>query len=220
MLTASGTISEEYKLAELLCTRLCHDLTGPIGAVNNGAEFLSEEGFGLPNQAVDLIISSALEAVSRLQFFRMAYGRVNEKGEACLADKKKIAAAFFAHTKITLDWPDSHTDAAGISINARLAQVLLNVLVLSASVLVKGGNIAVRLSRIGHEGKEISIKASGDTIKRDPEMETALLENKVVDDLTPKSAQPYFTRVLTESAGAKLLLNADAASYEIIIRQE
>jgi histidine phosphotransferase ChpT len=44
---------EELRMAEMLCTRLCHDLTGPIGAVNNGAEFLSEEGFNLQNQAVD-----------------------------------------------------------------------------------------------------------------------------------------------------------------------
>jgi histidine phosphotransferase ChpT len=49
----------ELKLAELLCTRLCHDLTGPIGAVSNGAEFLSDEGFELQGQAVELIVSSA-----------------------------------------------------------------------------------------------------------------------------------------------------------------
>ena len=29
----------DVRLAEMIATRLCHDLTGPIGAVNNGAEF-------------------------------------------------------------------------------------------------------------------------------------------------------------------------------------
>ena len=48
-------MTDQLRMAELLCTRLCHDLTGPIGAVNNGAEFLSEEGFNLQNQAVELI---------------------------------------------------------------------------------------------------------------------------------------------------------------------
>ena len=60
----------ELKFAELLCTRLCHDLTGPIGAIANGAEFLSDEGFDMQGQAIELISSSAAQAVSRLQFYR------------------------------------------------------------------------------------------------------------------------------------------------------
>src|SRR6185295_6947187 len=112
---------EELRMAELLCTRLCHDLTGPIGAVNNGAEFLTEEGFNMQGQAVDLIVSSAFSAVARLQFYRMAYGKVKEQGEANLAEKQKIATDFFAGTKITLDWPDSHTDAAGVALSLKMA---------------------------------------------------------------------------------------------------
>ena len=107
----------DTKLAEMLATRLCHDLTGPIGAVNNGAEFLDEEGFNMENEAVQLIVSSAHEAVNRLMFYRQAYGRVGDAGEACLADKKIIALDFFSGTKIKLDWPDSHTDAAGIPVS-------------------------------------------------------------------------------------------------------
>src|SRR6185295_14480709 len=107
---------EELRMAELLCTRLCHDLTGPIGAVNNGAEFLAEEKFNLQGQAVELITTSAFSAVTRLQFYRMAYGKVKEQGEANLGEKQKLSGEFFSDTKITLDWPDSHGDAAGVSI--------------------------------------------------------------------------------------------------------
>src|SRR5437870_3911345 len=92
--TQINFMSDGLKLAELLCTRLCHDLTGPIGAVNNGAEFLSEEGFNLQSQAVELITSSAFSAVSRLQFYRMAYGRVKDSGEASLTDSQKLATDF------------------------------------------------------------------------------------------------------------------------------
>src|SRR5215813_167191 len=97
---------DSLRLAELLCTRLCHDLTGPIGAVNNGAEFLSEEGFNLQGQAMELITSSAASAVARLQFYRLAYGRVKEQGEASIADGQKLAADFFAGGKVALEWPD------------------------------------------------------------------------------------------------------------------
>src|ERR1700753_1720218 len=106
-----GANMQETRLAEMLCTRLCHALTGPIGAVNNGAEFLGDEGFDMQNDAVQLILSSAHEAVNRLQFYRQAYGRVSDSGEACLADKKLLAQNFFSATKVKLDWPDTHTDA-------------------------------------------------------------------------------------------------------------
>ena len=85
----------DTKLAEMIATRLCHDLTGPIGAVNNGAEFLDEEGFDMQNEAVQLIVSSAHEAVNRLQFYRQAYGRVGEMGEASLSEKKQLTVDFF-----------------------------------------------------------------------------------------------------------------------------
>src|SRR5476649_361754 len=100
---------DELRMAELLCTRLCHDLTGPIGAVNNGAEFLSEEGFNLQGQAVELITSSAASAVARLQFYRFAYGRVKDQGEASLADSQRLGSDFFTGGKVALDWPDQYT---------------------------------------------------------------------------------------------------------------
>src|ERR1700735_5418481 len=103
---------EELRIAEMLCTRLCHDLTGPIGAVNNGAEFLSEEGFNMQGQALELIASSAFSAVARLQFYRIAYGRVKEQGEAPLAEYQRMAKDFFKDSKVELDWPDQYTDAS------------------------------------------------------------------------------------------------------------
>src|SRR6185295_12252219 len=133
---------EELRMAELLCTRLCHDLTGPIGAVNNGAEFLSEEGFNMQGQAVELIVSSAFSAVTRLQFYRMAYGKMKDHGEANLAEKQKIASDFFAGSKITLDWPDTSTDAAGVSISIKMSRLIYNMLIIASSTLIRGGNIA------------------------------------------------------------------------------
>ena len=121
-------MNHDTKLAEMIATRLCHDLTGPIGAVNNGAEFLDEEGFDMQNEAVQLILSSAHEAVNRLQFYRQAYGRVGEAGEASLAEKKKLTMDFFSGTKVKIDWPDTHTDAAGMAISQKMLQLWLKFL--------------------------------------------------------------------------------------------
>ncbi len=208
----------ETKLAEMLCTRLCHDLTGPIGAVNNGAEFLGEEGFDMQNEAVKLILSSANEAVHRLMFYRLAYGRVNDSGEACLADKKQIAADFFSGTKVKLDWPDSHTDACGISISMKMARLILNLMVITGASMIRGGTLSIRITG-GDEEKQITVSAAGETIKLDAET-VAILKGQGDDAmLSPKSAQPFLTMKLAEEVGATLDFDLHTDRLEMVVRQ-
>ena len=195
---------DELRMAELLCTRLCHDLTGPIGAVHNGAEFLSEEGFNLQGQAVELIISSAFSAVTRLQFYRMSYGKVKDQGEANLAEKQKIAADFFVGSKITLDWPDSHTDAAGISISIKMSRLIFNLLIIASSTLIRGGVIAVRITQDADGSKRLTVKANGAGLKWEPQYDSVLDGHVPIPELDPKNVQVYLTRRFADDIRATI----------------
>ena len=209
----------ETRLAEMLCTRLCHDLTGPIGAVNNGAEFLGDEGFDMQNEAVQLILSSAHEAVNRLQFYRQAYGRVSDSGEACLADKKQLAQNFFSGSKITLDWPDTHTDAAGISISQKMSRLILNMLIVAASSLIRGGTISVRLALTETGDKQILMTGAGETIKLDTDT-VAILKGEADEALlSPKTAQIFLTLKIAEEVGAHLTFGAHNDKLELFATQ-
>lgn len=211
-------MTNETYLAEMIATRLCHDLTGPIGAVNNGAEFLDEEGFDMQNEAVQLIVTSAHEAVNRLQFYRQAYGRVGESGEACLGDKKKLAADFFSSTRIKLDWPDSHTDAAGIPLSQKMSRLLLNMLVIGAASLIKGGTLSVRLTKSDAGDKMISVTASGEVLKLDTDM-VAILRGDDSVGLSPKTVQPYLTMKLAEEVSAEVTLEHSDVEMKIVALQ-
>ncbi len=204
---------EELRMAELLCTRLCHDLTGPIGAVNNGAEFLTEEGFSLQNQAVELIVTSAFSAVARLQFYRLAYGRVKDSGEAPLADKQKMAEDYFAGTKIELDWPDDHTDATRISVSMKMVRLIYNLLILTSASLLRGGTIAVRLEEESDGGKRIRVEAKGAAVKWDPEADKILRSKGTdVSAMTPKNVQFYLTKRLADELNVTLSIDAQHES--------
>lgn len=207
---------EELRMAELLCTRLCHDLTGPIGAVNNGAEFLSEDGFNLQNQAVELIISSAFSAVTRLQFYRMAYGKVRDHGEASLGEKQKLAADYFADTKITLDWPDSHTDAAGISISLKMSRLIYNLLVVASGALIRGGTIAVRLGLNAQNQKQVSITAQGAGLKWEAETDKILTSGIDANELNPKNVQTYLTKRFADELGTAIV--CQVAGEELVLQ--
>jgi histidine phosphotransferase ChpT len=189
-------------MAELLCTRLCHDLTGPIGAVNNGAEFLSEEGFNLQNQAVELIVSSAFSAVTRLQFYRMAYGQMRDHGEANLTDKQKLAADYFMNSKVTLDWPDSHTDAAEVSVSLKMSRLIFNLLILASGSLIRGGTISVRITKNEAQQKMLTVSAQGTGLKWDEEIAAMFTGDISPESLNPKNVQAYLTRCFYEELGA------------------
>jgi len=197
-------MNAELRMAELLCTRLCHDLTGPIGAVNNGAEFLSEEGFNMQGQAVELIVSSAFSAVSRLQFYRSAYGNVKECGEANLSEKQKLAVDYFAGSKITLDWPDTETDASGVSVSLKMARLIFNLLIMASAVLVRGGVIAVRITQDAEGNKIVTVAAKSPHIKWEDETTKILQGEFSGDDLTPKNVQSQLTHYFVDDLRATL----------------
>ena len=206
-------------MAELLCTKLCHDLTGPIGAVNNGAEFLAEEGFNMQSQAVELITSSAFSAVTRLQFYRMAYGKMRDHGEASLTDKQKLATEFFSDSKIKLDWPDSHTDASGISISLKMARLIYNLMIIAASTLVRGGVISVRIQQPDAQHKRLVIGAEGIALKWDPEMDKIFKGHFTVQELNPKNVQTYFTHCLMQELDAELVYTVTESSITMQVTQ-
>lgn len=209
-------MSAHLRLAEQLCTRLCHDLTGPIGAVSNGAEFLAEEGFSnLQSQALELINSSAFSAVARLQFYRVAYGRVKESGEASVADHQKLAKDYFEGSKIVLEWPDAHGEAAGVSLSTRMMRLLFNLLVIASASLLKGGALKVEIVR--SPGGEVCLRltASGEAVKWDKDVEQVLMQGVDTAQVSPKNVQQQLTHELAGELGAVLSFAADAQNLSI-----
>lgn len=195
---------EDLRMAELLCARLCHDLTGPIGAVNNGAEFLSEEGFNMQGEALELITSSAFSAVTRLQFYRLAYGVVKERGEANLSDHQKLAQDFFADSKITLDWPDSHTEASNVSISLKMSRLIFNLLIMASATLIRGGTMALRVGQEADGSKWATIDAQGPGLKWDTANDKILAGGLTVADLDTKNVQAYLTKKFADDLSGQI----------------
>lgn len=205
----------EVKLAELLCTRLCHDLTGPIGAVNNGAEFLGDEGFSLQEQAVELIVNSAQQAVNRLMFYRQAYGRVNYQGEASLSEVRALSEDFFRESRYKLEWPHQFTESADISVSRKMAKLILNILIIISSGMPRGGVISLKLVRRDDGQAEVRIRGEGTGIKEDKEFISAFRLETDIENVTPKTVQPYFTARLASSLGVVLEMEQGESVFEI-----
>lgn len=202
----------DSKMAENLCTRLCHDLTGPIGAINNGTEFLGEQGFDMENEVLGLIGSSAKEAVARLQFYRQAYGKLNEFGEADLHEKKEVTVGYLASTKITLDWPDQLVSAASASISQKMSRLLLNLIIIVSKAMIKGGELSIRVEGDEETGRTLRVAAKGESLKEDDEV-AKILDGRKDLQMSPKTVQAYLTQSLVEEMGMRIKKSFDGANY-------
>src|SRR6201997_5630671 len=91
-------------LAALLCSRLCHDLISPVGAIINGLEVMEEDkDEETKTFALNLIKRSAGQAPAKLQFCRLAFGASGSAGaQIDLGDAEKAARGLIEDGKITI----------------------------------------------------------------------------------------------------------------------
>ncbi len=83
-------------LTALVCSRVCHDVISPVGAIVNGLEVLADEkDESMKEVALDLIRKSAVQASARLQFARLAFGAAGSAGaQIDLGDAPRSRKAF------------------------------------------------------------------------------------------------------------------------------
>ena len=130
-------------LAALLCSRVCHDVISPVGAIANGIELLDEGTDADTTEiAMDLIRASAKNASARLQFARIAFGAAGSAGAHIdTGDAEAVARAFFDN--------ESKTDIVWNGERALLAKnkvkLLLNLTLISLGAIPRGGQIEVNI---------------------------------------------------------------------------
>ncbi len=196
----------DMRVLELLTSRLCHDLVGPIGAVHNGLEILAEEDSDMSDEALQLAESSAQRASNALQFYRLAYGMAGDRVGADYSELRRLTAALLSHTKIELDW---RAVTAPADAPDGLGKLLLNMIVMAEESLPRGGKISVTCDA-GPGRIDAIVSASGPGCEIRREQEIALAEPVSLEDLTPRGAHSYFTKLLAERLGGDLSVASPA----------
>src|SRR4051794_20869729 len=137
----SGPIAiEALDLAALLCSRVCHDLISPTGAIVNGLEVLEDGGDAETKTfAMDLIKKSARTASARLQFCRLAFGAAGSAGaQIDLGDAEAMARGFIDEGKITIAW-----NLPRVLLPKNRVKLLLNMLVIATQTILRGGTLTI-----------------------------------------------------------------------------
>jgi histidine phosphotransferase ChpT len=192
----SDSSIEALDLAALLCSRVCHDLISPVGAIVNGLEVLVEENDEETKQfALDLIKSSASRASAKLQFCRIAFGAAGAaNAQIDVGDTEQIARNFLEDEKTKLEW---HLPRLLLPKNR--VKLLLNMLLVSGQSIPRGGTLTV--DPIG-EGESVGFKVSAvGTNAKIPPHASLLSGEDALETLDAHCVQPFYTALLAKACG-------------------
>jgi histidine phosphotransferase ChpT len=142
----------DARLLELICARMCHDLVGPVSAIGNGVELVTEFGEDMRGEALALIAQSAAEAARRLQFFRVAFGSAagGDGRSIPLAEARTRAMALPLGGRVSLDWPErpAGTDP---ELSRAALKLVLNLFLIAVDAAAGTGAVRVRVTGEGFE---------------------------------------------------------------------
>ena len=200
---------DDVTLAALLSSRLCHDLSGPVGAIGNGVEMLEgEDDPEMRRQIIELMAFSSGEARRRLEFCRLAYGAPGGLGAALPVDEaRRVADHYFVTHKAELIWPEGAPEGTP-ELPPLALRLLLNLVLLGGEALSRGGSVAVRLD-FAAGTLSLAVVANGRGAVLDPTESAALLGQMLPEALDSRSVQPYYAGRLAAVLGCQVEITAD-----------
>jgi histidine phosphotransferase ChpT len=188
-----SNLLSDLDLAALLCSRVCHDIVSPVGAIANGLEMMDEDDDEeMRRLALELVRRSARQASAKLQFCRMAFGAAGGAGSMLdLGEAGDIARLFVSDEKVKLDWraPRRTRDRNEV-------KLLLNLLLLGIAAVPRGGIVTIEAA-----DDLLSATAEGDGARLADKTRAVLDRSVPAAEFDARVVQVYYALRLAEQSG-------------------
>jgi len=196
-------MQSELELASLLASRLCHDVVGPVGAIQNGLELIAEDE-SMTEMAMDLIKKSAAQATAKLQYARMAYGAAGGADLLDPGEAGRLTDGMFAGERASLDW--TWGGEAAPRVHVKLAMLLATF---ALGAVPRGGVVSLARNADGM----IAVTAEGSAIRTPPFAEIVTDGGDVTD---PRAVQAALMERLAASAGWRIVMTVDEERLTLV----
>ena len=204
---------KSHEFASLLCSRLCHDLLSPVGALNNGIELLSDEHDPeMRARCLELLGESARASANKLKFFRLAFGAAGGFGDEVDTREARVAieGLFGGDGRIQVGWMVDEPTMGKAAL-----KVLLNLVLLAGDALVRGGRLDIGAET--QDGEiELAVRAEGQRILLDPVLRETLANGASGGAVEPRAAGAWLAHSLAAEAGGTIKLS-DPSSEVLMI---
>lgn len=192
----------DLDLAALLCSRVCHDVISPVGAIANGLELYDDPEMDADTKAtaLDMIRSSAKTASAKLKFCRIAFGAAGSAGASIdMGEAGETAMAFVGSEKVKLNWLAPRENRP-----KQQVKLVLNMMLMAMAAVPRGGTVTVSA-----DGNSFMARAQGDRAKVPDQIAQVIDGGADLAMLDARMVQPYYSRLLAQSAGLTLTMAMD-----------
>jgi len=185
----------DLAVLELTCSRLCHDLISPIGAVNNGLELLEDEQDpALMAEARALAARSARRASILLQAYRSALGNAGNQASFGFGEAVKLARDFLEGGRVTLGGIPAISPS---DLQTGFPKLMLISVILMSETLARGGDLMLVTDGEG-PGAGFRLIAEGQQIVLADEYKTLLAADATTASLDARNVLAYLTGLLAK----------------------
>jgi histidine phosphotransferase ChpT len=178
-------------LADALCARLCHDLASPLGTLMGALELAAEDPSAVAD-ALPLANETAAALGARLKLLRAAWA--GDCGPLTIGQLTELASGLPSRVRADLaalrDEP----------FDGPMSRALLNLLLLGAEALPRGGVVALSSNDLGG----ILVTVKGRAAAWPANLAQALLDPRAVPIDNPRAVQPTMAVMLAQAAGRRL----------------
>lgn len=199
---------------QMLCSRLCHDLITPVGAVTNGFEILEDCDPKDRDQVMQIICRSAETVSRRLMFYRAAFGYAAVNQFTSLSHIKQLLDHFLSPLKIEFLWDnvshaslDQRIRSQGLALS-QWGRLLINLILMVVDVAPYGGRLSLLA---GSEEKDIGfcLRLVGDLVLLKPEMKAILEQGEKAVAPTPHTIHALYTHQLSREMDFSIKVQQD-----------
>jgi histidine phosphotransferase ChpT len=211
MINSADNADLPLRVAELLCSRLCHDLISPSAAISNGLELLDDGQGGIDQEVMSLLSFSAGQAAGKLMLFRVAYGLGGDMADALTqSEAADLIRGVVEEDKITLDLAQSDT-----ALGRGATKLLLNAALVGLETLPNRGKLSLSVDH--GDTLTMTITGDGDGVAVRPEVREVLTPDADIASLSPRSVQGYFTTWLAHALGGTFSLRSEQESQVVFV---
>ncbi len=203
-------------LAAMLCSKVCHDLINPVGAINNGLQSLDDPAQAeMADFARQMVANAAKQAQARLEFARLAYGASSMAGtEFDTRECERVAQVLFEIEKADLEWT-----IAPMFLPKNKAKLFMNMLLIASAAVPRGGKVVAKIE--GEPGAEtLTVTATSDPEQKQRTFMPMGVEDMVAgtpeEGVDARNIQPFYTGLLARMSGMKLTLGVEGTTFSFV----
>ncbi len=206
-------MTKEIELSQALTAKICHDLSGSIGTIDNCLSLLEHDDQSIKDQARELVNIESANLINRIRFFKVAYGIEVDEGQTSAIKISKLLRDFIKGLGMKVDLK---IDDGILLIDTRLAKCIIVMASIAADNGCGSGSVIVELKG-GNDNLEVLMSASGDNliIKEDS---LKMLSNTDKCKVNVKNCRELYAKTLLANIDYKISVNMDTdlIQYKII----